>query len=94
METKHKKNYYDKKEELIIIKQYQELMLYVYQIIKKFPDTEILSLVKDIKDNLFLGLENLIFAKKYKNNSIKLNYLLKVETHLNIMKVLKRICFF
>ena len=41
MKNKSKVPYYNKEEELLIIKRYQELILYVYQLTKKFPNTEI-----------------------------------------------------
>lgn len=50
--------YYEKNEELLIIKKYQELILYVYNLIKKFPNTEVFLLTSDIKKNLLLGLKN------------------------------------
>ena len=82
--------YYEKNEELLIIKKYQELILYVYNLIKKFPNTEVFLLTSDIKKNLLLGLENLIFVKRVRNNNLKLNYLIKVEAYLNIMKIYVR----
>ncbi len=91
MKNKSKVPYYNKEEELLIIKRYQELILYVYQLMKKFPNTEIFSLTSDIKRNLFLGMENLVFAKRVEKDEKKFYYLIKVETHLNIMKIFVRI---
>jgi len=40
---------------------------------------------------LFLGMENLVFAKRVEKDEKKFYYLIKVETHLNIMKIFVRI---
>jgi hypothetical protein len=85
-----KEIYFDMKEELEIIKKYQELIFYAFNLMKKYPIEENSLLVYDTKKNLASGLENLIYAKReyYKQN--KLRYLIATEAKLNILNVLVR----
>lgn len=85
------KIYYDKKNELEIIKKYQDLILYVYNLLKKYPLDEKMNLASDTKKTMVYGLEKLIFAKKSYVKEEKVKYLLSVESSLNILNVLVRV---
>lgn len=82
-----------KVEDLIIYKQYVELINYTYKIIIKFPKSERFSLVEDIKKQTFLGFENVIRAYKLYNVEQKKENLLKIDISLKILKVLIRISY-
>ena len=62
------------KENLIIYKKYIELVYYTNDIVKKYPKSEKFALVSEIKQTLYLGLRNLLFAIKSFNKYDKLKY--------------------
>ena len=64
------------KENLIIYKKYIELVYYTNDIVKKYPKSEKFALVSEIKQTLYLGLRNLLFAIKSFNKYDKLKYYL------------------
>lgn len=86
-----KPTYYNKKNDLVIIQKYQDLITYVYMILNRYPKDELLSLVADTKKNLFLGLEALIFAKKTYNKKEKLKFIIIVSSKLEAVTILVRI---
>lgn len=86
-----KEIYYDSKSELEIIKRFQDLILYVYTLLKKYPENEILNLSSDTKKVLIDSLENLIYAKKTYQKTEKLKYLIGAEVNLNVLSILVRI---
>ncbi|MDD3453682.1 MAG: four helix bundle protein [Bacilli bacterium] len=86
-----KEIYYDKKSELEIIKKYQDLIIYVYNLTKKYPEKE--NLAVDIKESINDGLKKLIYAKKVYLKKDKLNYLFNVEANLNLLNIYIRISF-
>ena len=83
--------YYDKKNEFEIIKKYQDLIMYAYVILKKYPENEVINLASNTKRILFEGLEYLVLAKHAKSKSNKLTYLCKLESRLNILNILIRV---
>lgn len=90
-EVKKPPKYYNKKEELEIIRRYQDLISYVYLIIKKYPPDERFALVMDTKKVLFDGLQDLVCAKHERLRTDKLIHLYKAETKLNILNILVRL---
>ena len=53
---------------LKIYQKYLELIYYSNNIVRKYPKSENFSLVTEIKNSLYTGLRNLIYAiKSYKN---------------------------
>ncbi len=90
---KNKKNvHYDLKKELLIIQDYNNFLLYVYRLVRKFPVEERI-LVDSIKKHLSLGLENVMMAKNiYKDNYCdKLEHLNRAQAHLNVLLLLVRL---
>lgn len=83
--------YYSKKNELEIIKKYQDLIMYVYLLIKKYPENEKMNLTYDTKKILNEGLEMLVFAKRVYTKNDKLKYLFFADAKLNVLKILVRI---
>ena len=64
-----------KDEEMIIIKKYQEMMLYVYNLVKKYPNSEKFTLVSETKKCMFEAFELLLWAKKQYSKNTKVKYL-------------------
>lgn len=80
-----------KEEEMLIIRQYQDLIIYVYQLLKKYPTNERHALVSDTKHCLFEGLELLISAKKAYGKNNKLKLLNDFDTKLSCLRIYVRI---
>ena len=80
-------------EELMIYKQYLELMYYTNMIIKKFPKSERFILCKDIKERTNDGLELILYTYKSFDRKQKLKYLNELDVKLKFLKVLIRVAF-
>lgn len=80
-----------KEEEMIIIKKYQDMILYVYHLLKKYPSAERYALVSETKKYLFDGLELLFYAKKAYGKQNKMNYLNEFDVKLNSIQLFVRI---
>lgn len=78
-------------EELIIYKQFIELIYYTEMITEKFPKVEKNGLVSNIKNNTYSGLKNIISAYKYYDKKDKLKFLNNLDIDLKMLKVLIRI---
>lgn len=89
--TNYKEKKYSKEEEMLIIKKYQDMILYVYQLLKKYPATEKYALVSETKKYLFDGLELLFYAKKAYGKQNKMNYLNQFDVKLNSIQLFVRI---
>ena len=76
-------------EDLVLYKKYVDLMYYGYTLMIKYPKYEKGSLVKDIKNNLTKGLEDIINFNKYK----KIIYLEDLDKNLKVLLVLIRISY-
>jgi len=80
-------------EELIIYKQYLEMIYYTENIIKKYPKNERLSLVTEIKNTTYSGMKNIILGQKEYNKSKRIIILNELDTDLKMLKVLIRISY-
>lgn len=80
-------------ENLIIYKQYFELINYTEMITEKFPKNEKLSLVTNIKNNTYEGMKKIILAYKYYEKVDKLKSLNELDVDLKMLKVLIRISY-
>jgi len=80
-----------KEEEMIIIKKYQEMMLYVYNLLKKYPNSEKFALASETKKCLFEAFELLLWAKKQYSKNTRLKYLSEVDIKLSCLKIYVRI---
>ena len=76
-------------EDLLLYKIYVELMYYSYNLVIKYPKSEKLGIVIDIKNNLYLGLNNIIYYQK-SNKKVYLDYL---DNNLKVLLVLIRISY-
>lgn len=81
------------KENLIIYKKYIELVYYTNDIVKKYPKSEKFALVSEIKQTLYLGLRNLLFAIKSFNKYDKLKYLKDLDMNLVLLKIHIRLSY-
>ena len=75
------------KENLIIYRKYIELVYYTNDILKKYPKSEKFALVSEIKQTLYTGLRNLLYAIKSFNKYDKLKYLKDLDMNLVLLKI-------
>lgn len=80
-------------EGLMIYKQYMELIYYMENIVLKYPKCEKLSLVSNIKNNIYLGMKKIIMANKEFNKGKRINILNDLDTDMKILKVLIRLSY-
>ena len=78
---------------LKIYQKYLELIYYSNDIVRKYPKCENFSLVKEIKNSLYIGLRNLMYAIKWFQKQDKLNYLNELDINLNLLKVQTRLSY-
>lgn len=83
--------YYDSKSDLEIIKKYQDLIIYVYNLLKKYPSIEQFNLVNDTKSTLLSGLKSLVYVKNTYGKTDKLKHLMDAHAKLSILMILVRI---
>lgn len=75
--------------DLVLYKKYVDLMYYVYKLSVKYPKSEKSGIVIEIKNNLSLGLNNIIYFHKT-NKILYLDYL---DNNLKVLLVLYRISY-
>lgn len=80
-------------EDLLIYKQYMELIYYTEFILSKFPKSERYSLTTDIKNTTYDGMRDLLFAFKEYQKENKYSYLNQLDTNLKMIKVLVRVSY-
>lgn len=78
---------------LKIYQKYLELIYYSNDIVRKYPKCENFALVKEIKNSLYVGLRNLMYAIKSYNKKDKLKYLNELDINLNLLKVQIRLSY-
>lgn len=80
-------------ENLIIYRQFVELIYYTLSVLPKYPKVERTSLCEDIKQTTYRGLECILYAYRVYDKSEKLNYLTELDIKLKFIKVLIRISY-
>ncbi len=80
-------------EDLIIYKQFLELIYYMENICEKYPKSEKNSLVSTIKNVTYESLKDVIKAFKVYEKDNKLKYLNDLDSNLKFLKVLIRISY-
>ena len=78
---------------LNIYQKYLELIYYSNDIVKKYPKSENFSLVNEIKNSLYVGLRNLMYAIKNYHKQDKLKYLNEFDINLNLLKIQVRLSY-
>lgn len=76
-------------EDLMLYKKYVDLMYYSYALLVKYPKSEKLGIVSDIKNSLFNGLNDIIYFNKY-NKTV---YLESLDCNIKVLLVLYRISY-
>ena len=82
-----------KDDNLLIYQKYLEFIYYVTDLIRKYPKSEKFTLVQEIKQSLYAGLRNLMYAIKSYNKNDKLKYLNELDICLNLLKVQFRLSY-
>ena len=83
----------EKIEDLMIYKQYFEMMLYIEKITIKYPKYEKVSLVRKIKELSYNGMELIIKIQREYNKNIKLSLMKDLDVILKSMQVFVRISY-
>ena len=78
---------------LVIYPKYMELIYYSNDIVRKFPKSEQFALVKEIKNALYSGLKDIMYAIKVYNKQDKLKYLKELDIQLTLLKIHVRLAF-
>lgn len=79
--------------DLMIYKQYIELIYYTEMIVKKYPKIERYALADNIKNNTYEGMKMILYSYKMYQKSDKLKYLNNLDVNLKMLKVLIRISY-
>ena len=80
-------SYNSKQNNLKIYQKYMELIYYSNDIVRKYPKCENFALVAEIKNSLYIGLRNLMYAIKSYQKNDKLKHLNEFDINLNLLKV-------
>ena len=78
---------------LIIYKQYLELIYYTETISQKYPKKEKFCLVQSIKNNTYNGLKKVIEAQSEYDKTIRIKILKLLDVDLKVLKVLVRVSY-
>ena len=79
--------------DLIIYKQYLELIFYTENICVKYPKSERYSLTNNIKNTTYEGMKSIIKAQKERDKKVRLTILNNIDTELKMIKVYIRISY-
>ena len=78
---------------LVIYPKYIDLIYYSNDIVRKFPKSEKVALVREIKSAIYAGLRYIIYAIKLYNKQDKLKNLRELDIQLTLLKVHIRIAY-
>lgn len=78
-------------EDLIIYKEYLELIFYTESIILKYPKVEKYSLCSNIKNTTYEGMKLIIKAQKMRDIKIRLKILDELDSNVKMLKVFIRV---
>ena len=81
------------KTNLVIYQKYLNLIYYTNDIVKKYPKCENFALVKEIKNVLYSGFNELMHAIKTFKTEDKLNFLNEFDINLDLLKVYIRLSY-
>lgn len=80
-------------EDLMIYKQFIELIYYTEMITEKYPKSEKLALVTTIKNTTYEGVKKVILAYKQFQKGEKIQILNELDSDLKFLKVLIRVSY-
>lgn len=89
----HKENETKMVEDLIIYKQYIELLYYTENILMKYPKCERFALASTIKTTTYEGMRHIINAYKAYHRDEKLSELNHLDSTLKMIKVMVRVSY-
>jgi hypothetical protein len=78
---------------LVIYQKYLELTYYINDLVRKYPKCERFTLVQEMKQTLYVGLKNLMYAVKIFQKSEKLKYLNEFDICMNLLKIHLRLSY-
>lgn len=78
---------------LQIYKNYEKLIAYTNDIVRKYPKSEKFALVQEIKQTLYQGLRSLLYAIKLYDKREKLTHLNEFDVQLSLLKIHIRLSF-
>ncbi len=81
------------KDNLVIYQKYLEFVYYSNDLVRKYPKSEKFALVQEIKQTLYAGLKNLMYAIKSYTKNDKLKHLNEFDICLNLLKVHFRLSY-
>ena len=81
------------KDNLLIYQKYLEFIYYTNDLVRKYPKAEKFALVQEIKQTVYAGLRNLMYAIKSYNKNDEMKYLNELDTCLNLLKVHFRLSY-
>jgi len=78
---------------LLIYQKQEDLIQYVYQLLKKYPKIEKYALVSEIRTSMFRTLEYIILANKINNKMNKLKIINQIDAEIAIQKFFSRFSY-
>lgn len=81
------------KKDLIIIQKQQDLIKYIYVMIRQFPRSEKFGLGNDIKQSVHETLRLMILANKTWRPKERMDYLNKIDAEVGFQKVVVRLAY-
>lgn len=78
---------------LILYQKYYDLMIYTYDLTKKFPKSEKFCLVSEIKAKLLNSFSLILYAQKAMSKKEKLKYLHEIDINLKLLKLFVRLSY-
>lgn len=78
---------------LLIYQKYVEFIYYVNDITRKYPKSEHFTLVSEIKNSLYSGLRDIMFAIKAFSKDKKLEFLNYLDIELSLLKIHFRLSY-
>ncbi len=78
-------------EELIIYKQYLELIFYTESLLVKYPKVEKNNICVQIKNYTYDGMKKIIYTQKLRDSKQRVKVLMEVDVTMKMIKVLMRV---
>ena len=78
---------------LLIYQKQEDLIQYVYQLLKKYPKSEKYALVSEIRNSMFDTLKYIIYANKISNKMTKLQMINKIDAEIATQKFFVRFSY-
>lgn len=80
-------------EGLLIYRQYIEMIIYTTTLLLKYPKSERYGLSADVREAIYDGLKDILFAYRFYDKKDKLHYLFELDVQLKFIKALARISY-